>query len=128
MSEEKDEYQSYTDLGWNALHIVLSRITFKNPPFPIALHWKRLAVYWAEVQVDVDVHERETGSPIRVTHTIKLELITADGREYLYQVSKLIQDVFIHELRECFHVSGRRVQDPHEDERGYLDLVAEREA
>ncbi len=122
-----NRYENFARQARDALIRLLKSIEFKNPPFPCRLTWEPLGIDCVRLTMTVEVRERDTGRPIHVGHTKDIEVYSLDSREHLYSIMHWAQEVFVHEFRECFWVGGERFQDPHEDEKSYMDLVIERE-
>jgi hypothetical protein len=93
---------------------IVHRVTVRNPPFPIRVEARVSERGGLEVNVITTVPCRDTGTPIRVRHTE--HVCPFSEEQVLAFVTGFIRTVFDHEFKECLHVDGVRVRDPHANE------------
>ena len=93
---------------------IMHRVTVRNPAFPIRLEARICDYDSIEVRATTTVPCRDTGAPIRVVHTEHIRAFSED--QVLAFMTGFIRTVFDHEFRECLHVDGVRVRDPHANE------------
>lgn len=122
-----NRYENFARQARDALIRTLKTIEFKNPPFPCRLTWEQVDLDHMRLTLTVEVNERDTGRQVQVVHTKDIEFYSLDSREHVFSIACWAQDVFVHEFRECFWVGGERFQDPHDVDKSYMDMVAERE-
>jgi hypothetical protein len=68
------------------------------------------------IVVSHDPPDRDTGERIRVARSKRLGIreINLYGPDWLIErIAHEVEELFLHEFRECFHVGGHRYRDPH---------------
>lgn len=93
---------------------IVRRVTVRNPPFPIRIEATESERDGIEVRIITMVPCRDTGVTISVMHTD--HMFPFSEEQVIAFVSGFIRTVFDHEWKECLHVDGVRVRDPHKHE------------
>lgn len=98
---------------------LLARISLRNPAIATRL---RLRPGYSRIGATLEVRllspHRDTGEMIEVSLDTHLRW----GEDYpegyaIHQIMHAIEQAWLHELRECFHVDGVRIKDPHGGEK-----------
>lgn len=103
------------------LEELVSRIEFRNAPFPIRLRVDHHDGFGKRLVVVLEVKERETGQPHQVEHTLSwfdedpLFPHLSTQAYQLHHIRRLVSAAIIHEVEETLLFDGGRIFDPHRE-------------
>lgn len=97
----------------------LKRVSIRNPPFPVLLEIHDTG----RLTITLTVKDRDHGFEVHVMFDFEILLPITDAI-FLEVVESRLRAAWLHELHECYHVDGVRINDPHPTSSRSFDLVA----